>query len=120
MKKRLLPVLVLSLAALMMLHFAGRGLSFADTPEPPSPQSGTEPAGAPSAPAPTDMLEGVILTRAPEPTATPGRVEQQVDELAETVGLARDDSFWAAALSTGSTWPSPYCMCWPATWWARG
>ncbi|MFC2037902.1 mechanosensitive ion channel family protein [Chloroflexota bacterium] len=89
MKKRLLLVLVLSLAALMMLHFAGRRLSFADTPEPPSPQSGTEPAGTPSAPAPTDILEGVILTRTPVPTATPGRVEQQVDELAETVGLAQ-------------------------------
>jgi small-conductance mechanosensitive channel len=37
----------------------------------------------------TDLLEGVIMTRTPEPTATPGRIERQVEELAETVGLAQ-------------------------------
>ena len=40
-------------------------------------------------PEPTDLLEGVIVTRTPEPTATPGRVEQQLHELAETAGLSR-------------------------------
>jgi hypothetical protein len=40
-------------------------------------------------PTPTDPLEGVSMTKTPEPTATPGRIEQQVEELAKTVGLAR-------------------------------
>ena len=38
---------------------------------------------------PTDILEGVVMTRTPEPTATPGRVEKQVEELVDTVGLGR-------------------------------
>ncbi|MGD8903342.1 MAG: hypothetical protein PVH95_12745 [Anaerolineae bacterium] len=40
-------------------------------------------------PEPTDLLESVVTTRTPEPTATPGRFEQQIEELVETVGLAR-------------------------------
>jgi hypothetical protein len=83
MKERWLLVLILSVSALLVLTPAGQGVVSADTPEPPSPTDGTP------APAPTDPLEGVIIARTPEPTATPGRIEQQVEELAETVGLAR-------------------------------
>ena len=83
MKKRLLLVLILSVLALLVLSPAAGGVASADTPEPPSPTD------ASSAPTPTDLLEGVIVTRTPEPTATPGMIEQQVEELAETVGLAR-------------------------------
>ncbi len=51
---------------------------------------GGEQAGDDGTSTPTpDALEGVILTRTPEPTATPGRVEQQVEDLVEVVGLAR-------------------------------
>jgi small-conductance mechanosensitive channel len=63
-----------AVALLTLLATAGAVVS-ADTPEP--------------APTPTDLLEGVIMTRTPEPTATPGRVEQQVEEVVETIGLAR-------------------------------
>jgi MscS family membrane protein len=88
MKKRLLLVLMLSVAVLLIPFPAGEGIVFADTPEPPSPMDGSPTDESPT-PEPTDLLEGVIMTRTPEPTATPGRVEQQVEELAETVGLGR-------------------------------
>jgi small-conductance mechanosensitive channel len=42
-----------------------------------------------SAPAPTSPLEEITSTRTPEPTATPDRLERQVEELVETVGLGR-------------------------------
>jgi MscS family membrane protein len=62
------------------------------TPEPGNTVSTTpEPASAEESPTPaaTDLLEGVIMTRTPEPTPTPGRIEQGVEELVDTVGLAR-------------------------------
>ncbi|MGD8399234.1 MAG: hypothetical protein PVG11_10305, partial [Anaerolineae bacterium] len=52
----------------------------------PAPEGSQEPTPEPT---PTDVLEGVVMTRTPEPTATPGRVEQQVEELVKSVGLAR-------------------------------
>ena len=106
MRKRLFLVLALSLATLLALAsvvgppaLAWQGTSA--TPGANSAQSTTaSPAGsatpAPEGsqeptpePTPTDLLEGVVMTRTPEPTATPGRVEQQVEELVETVGLGR-------------------------------
>ncbi|MFN2241817.1 MAG: mechanosensitive ion channel domain-containing protein [Anaerolineae bacterium] len=77
---------------------AQAGSAEATTPEPlssPGAQNATgeaadgdSPADESPTPEPTDLLEGVILTRTPEPTATPGRVEQQVEDLVEAVGLA--------------------------------
>jgi hypothetical protein len=79
--------------ALLVLLAAMGGIASADTLEPPSPAdtSFTDESSADASPtsAPTDPLGGVIITRTPEPTATPGRIEQQVEALAETVGLAR-------------------------------
>jgi MscS family membrane protein len=104
MKKRLLLILNLSTAALLVLSFAVGGVAFAvptqsGTPEPgltetrtpdlASPQDGTEPVDESSDPTPTDVLEGVILTRTPMPTATPGVVEQEVERLTESVGLGQ-------------------------------
>jgi len=74
MKKRNIPILMVSTVVLLGLLSAVGSVAFADTPQP--------------APTPTELLEGVIVTRTPQPTATPGRVEQQVEELAETAGLA--------------------------------
>jgi len=106
MGKRFLLVLTLSLATLLALSSVAGHRSLASqatsaTPE-TSPAQSTAPSTAGSAtpapeggqeptpePAPTDVLEGVVMTRTPEPTATPGRVEQQVEELVQTVGLAR-------------------------------
>ena len=60
----------------------------ADMGQAESPPEDATPADAMPTPEATDLLEGVIMTRAPDPTATPGRIEQQVEELAETAGLA--------------------------------
>jgi MscS family membrane protein len=104
--KRLFLVLALSLATLLAWSsvvghpsFASQGTSATDEANPaqstepspagsaaPAPEEGQEPAVEPT---PTDILEGVIATRAPEPTATPGRVEKQVEDLVENVGLGR-------------------------------
>jgi MscS family membrane protein len=100
--KRLFLVLALSLTTLLALasvvghpSLASQGTSA--TPE-ANPAQSTAPSSAGSAtpapeegqePTPTDILEGVIMTRTPEPTATPGRVEQQVEELVDIVGLGR-------------------------------
>ncbi|MGD8473636.1 MAG: hypothetical protein PVH59_05895, partial [Anaerolineae bacterium] len=106
MRKRLFLFLALNLATLLALasvvgqpSLASQGTSA--TPEAipaqstaaspagsaaPAPEEDQEPAVEPT---PTDILEGVVMTRTPEPTATPGRVEQQVEELVDTVGLGR-------------------------------
>jgi small-conductance mechanosensitive channel len=83
MKKSHMLALIWSILALLVLSPAGNDVVLAQTPEPSSPSAGSP------APTPADLLEGVIVTRTPEPTATPGRVEQQVEELAETVGLSQ-------------------------------
>jgi MscS family membrane protein len=92
MQRKRLMMLCSVLAPLVLLvvvrgvapaHALQQGVGQSGTPEPPSSTGGTP------APTPTDLLEGVIITRTPEPTATPGRIEQQVEELAETVGLAQ-------------------------------
>lgn len=103
MKKRLLLVSVLSGVALLVLpQVTVGGVVFAlptesvatepgstetRTPEPASPLGGESPTDESSAPTPTDLLEGVILTRTPEPTATPGMIEQEVERLSQAVGL---------------------------------
>jgi small-conductance mechanosensitive channel len=95
-RKRQFLILILSLAALWALPLTGWGpaLAFQDepaTPEPaepaqPTPEGDQNPEPTPEA---TDILEGVIVTRTPEPTATPGRTEQQVENLVESVGLGQ-------------------------------
>jgi len=75
MKKRNILILMVGTVVLLGLLLAVGSVSSADTPQP--------------GPTPTELLEGVIVTRTPVPTATPGMVEQQVEELAVTVGLAR-------------------------------
>jgi hypothetical protein len=82
-KKKHLLVLMLSVATLVIALPGLNGPAVAQTPEPPS-ATDTRPV-----PTPTDLLEGVIMTRTPEPTATPGILQQQVEEVVETVGLTQ-------------------------------
>ena len=68
MKKELVLVLILSVAALLVLSSTlGCAASAVPTqsgpPETASPQGDEEPT-----PTPTDLLEGVIITRTPIPT----------------------------------------------------
>ncbi|MGD8622939.1 MAG: mechanosensitive ion channel family protein [Anaerolineae bacterium] len=106
MRNRLFLFLALSLATLLALapvaghpSLASQGRSATPEADPggstaPSPagsaaptlEGDQEPAAEPTA---TDLLEGVVVTRTPEPTATPGRVEQQVEELVDIAGLGR-------------------------------
>jgi hypothetical protein len=98
MNRKLLLVLILSVLALLVLFPTAGGAASANAPGPGMAQAGTpepaSPADTPSvdplsAPAPTSPLEEIISTRTPEPTATPDRLERQVEELVETVGLGR-------------------------------
>lgn len=88
-KKRLLLVLVLSVAALLVLLSTVGGVAVANAAEPGTPEPASLEGSQALVPAPTGLLEEVIVTRPAAPTATPGRIEQQVEELVETVGLAR-------------------------------
>jgi hypothetical protein len=83
MKKRVFLTLIWSIAASLLALPILQDMISAQSPEPPSP---TDPTPAPTA---TDLLESVIITRTPEPTATPGILQQQVEEVIETVGLAQ-------------------------------
>jgi MscS family membrane protein len=102
MIRRLSQVLIVSVLTLLGLlaivrgvapaHALQQGTGQSGKPEPTLMQdtSGEGVSGDESpTPEPTDLLEGVVTTRTPEPTATPGRFEQQIEELVETVGLAR-------------------------------
>jgi small-conductance mechanosensitive channel len=83
MTKRHLFVVTWSIALLLVVVLAGKGVVSAQTPEPPAPTDATP------APTATDLLESVISTRTPEPTATPGVIQQQVEEVVEIIGLAQ-------------------------------
>jgi small-conductance mechanosensitive channel len=103
MNSRHLRVMILSATAFILLSCTVAGVACAGQPGPGatvpgaagsgSLQGGTPESASPQTEAPvatpTALLEEIIMTRTPEPTATPGRLEQQVEELAETVGLAR-------------------------------
>jgi small-conductance mechanosensitive channel len=94
------PFLSIILLSLLFLCAFGGGILAAQTPE-STPANATEsemltgeaPAGgtptdeAP-APTPTSPFEGVLETRTPEPTATPGVLAEQAEQLARAVGLA--------------------------------
>ncbi len=64
------------------------------TPDPqPSPPPTQMPEGLPEAsaepgPTATGVLEGVVETRTPEPTATPSGIERTVDQIAAQAGLS--------------------------------
>jgi small-conductance mechanosensitive channel len=75
--------MIWSIAVLLVLVLAAKGMVSAQTPEPPTPTDATP------APTATDVLEGIISTRTPEPTATPGVIQQQVEEVVEIIGLAQ-------------------------------
>jgi MscS family membrane protein len=75
----------------------GPGSSAEATPEGPGAVSvegaaseGTDEGGEPE-PTATGLLEGIIETRTPVPTATPGPVVSGVEQLAAEVGLARTE-----------------------------
>jgi MscS family membrane protein len=77
--------LFLLLLVVVLLSLGGAATALAQTP---APSEGTAPAaGDTPAPTPTALLDELIMTRTPEPTATPGRIEQQVEELAKKAGL---------------------------------
>ena len=82
MENRILLLLIWSIAALQLALPGLAGPVSAQTPEPPSPTAGSP------APTATDPFGGVITTRTPEPTATPGLIQQQVEEMVESVGVA--------------------------------
>jgi MscS family membrane protein len=86
MKIKLLLVLTLALVA-AVAAIGGEAdaiLAQSGTPEPAEPAAGEAPA-----PTATGLLDEIVVTRAPEPTATPGRLEQQVDQLVRSAGLTR-------------------------------
>ncbi len=94
MAKNRLAVLGLSVLTLLVLFLAaggrvsanapGQGIAQAGTPEPTSLEGSEEPA-----PAPTSLLDDVIVTRTPMPTATPGVIQKEVAKLVARAGLAR-------------------------------
>jgi small-conductance mechanosensitive channel len=99
MKRNFLLILIAGAVALLVLGHAAAAVAFARgleqgatgsvTPEDALLQEGGQPEDDGAGTATPDPLEGIVLTRTPEPTATPGRVERQVEDLVKTVGLAR-------------------------------
>jgi small-conductance mechanosensitive channel len=85
--------LALGFVLLIGLLAARQASAVAQTPDPqPSPQAtqmseGLQEASGEPEPTATSLLEGVVETRTPEPTATPGRTEQKVEQLAARAGL---------------------------------
>ena len=76
-------VMGLSVLALLALLLTVGGMASANTPEPTSLE------GEGPAPTPTGLLDDVIMTRTPVPTATPGALQQEVAKLVARAGLAR-------------------------------
>ena len=106
MKRTLVLYLVLGTAALLVLLSATgwtvlaqtppAGLPVTDTPEPGAELMST-PADAPTglvedevpAPTATGVLDDLVETRTPEPTATAGLITDQVDSFTQSIGLAQ-------------------------------
>jgi len=92
-KKRVL-YLTLGIVLLIGLVAASQASAVAQTPDPqPSSQAmqmseGLQEASGEPEPTATGVLEGVVETRTPEPTATPSRIEQTVEQIAAQAGLA--------------------------------
>jgi len=79
----IMALLVVLLAAPGAVTALGPGVSPSSTPEPAPPPD------AQAAPTPTGILEEIIVTRTPEPTITPGVLQQEVEKLVTRAGLAR-------------------------------
>jgi hypothetical protein len=99
MKERGVPWSVLLVASLLVLLFALGIAVLAETPQPETtpestigdetPTEDEAPTGETPAPTATALLEGVIETRTPVPTATPGLISEEVERFARTTGLYR-------------------------------
>ena len=97
--KRLAMYAILGLVLWLGLLGASQPAVFAQTSEPQATPEGTAgiaaEGGTPesasegneSEPTATRVLEGVVETRTPVPTATPGRIEREVNRLAARAGL---------------------------------
>ena len=91
MNKQPLRAILIVVSMLVLLPYLGRAV-LAETPPPgPTPvvtmESGS-PTGVLPAPLATRVPEGAVLTRTPEPTATPGLIVEAVSTVAEKRGLA--------------------------------
>ena len=103
MGKKLLLALNLSLVVLFALLPAAGWTAFANPADPDTPEAATpvpadpdQPAedsssGQAPAPTPTALLEDVAPSRTPEPTATPGVIQQGVTSLVTRAGLSRTE-----------------------------
>jgi len=83
-------VLYLSLGIVLLIGLVGASQAsvVAQTPDPqPSPQA-TPVASSEPEPTATGVMEGVVETRTPQPTATPSGIERTVDQIAAQAGLA--------------------------------
>jgi MscS family membrane protein len=94
MKKKLGLYIVLIVASLLVLLSTLGTVVLAETPQPETATesetpTGDTPTGDAPAPTATALLEGVVETRTPEPTATPGLLEEEVERLARATGLYR-------------------------------
>jgi MscS family membrane protein len=65
------------------------GIPGSDTPSAEGTPADQRPTGDALAPSPTALLEEVIMTRTPEPTVTPGVIQQELAKLVARAGLAR-------------------------------
>jgi MscS family membrane protein len=86
MRRKPILYLILTAACLSLLFVAQAGLGLAQTPSEgtATAQEGDEPPET----TPTRVLGGVIEERTPVPTATPGRLQQGVTDLAVRTGAA--------------------------------
>ncbi|MGD9049447.1 MAG: mechanosensitive ion channel family protein [Anaerolineae bacterium] len=91
MKRNPALYLALILAALFMAMCPAGGVALAQTPEPESTPDTAGEEGA-AEPEPTGLLDEVVgATRTPAPTATPGPIDERVEQLAYAVGLSRTE-----------------------------
>jgi MscS family membrane protein len=102
MKRKAYLLIILTALCLLGLLSASVNVALADTPEPTPTSAPTTPAGA-STPEPSaidsadvettgsegsGLLEEVVSTRTPMPTATPGFLAEEASRIAEQTGLA--------------------------------
>jgi MscS family membrane protein len=90
MKRKAAPVLATILAVLLVILLPSGRAALAQTPEAESTLAtgGEEEA---SEPEPTGLLDEVVITRTPAPTATPGAIEEGIEQLAAATGLSKTE-----------------------------
>ncbi len=97
MKRRHTLPLLRCIGLVILVLLTGVGVLYAQTPQPEQTRTITTDVGTatPSQaateepePTPTDLLDAVVTTRTPSPTATPGRIAEEVSELTASLGLA--------------------------------